>query len=523
MVMGVAETCVAIEEKLWHFLRASEKKTWDNLQQFQISAAVFMESLWAQGLTSRGTGSWELKDRTFILQVALLGEHKYQSFTLCTTLNWDKQLMEMKQELQRWQELTMMLPYNFEECNSPPWTQVEDYAKKLREELGQLQAVLRKRGVPRLVEGDTQAAALDKFIGFMHHEYSELQRACEDARRDAEELKRQRDGMSKTIDGYMKSLEEAKEQYDDLDRQCANLAKARNIEASKAQELDKQMSVVRALIVENNLSVDSGELPSRTVARYVGRLQNRLKEMGEPTDGLGPYPGQKPSPAEQLRVLHNVIITRLMHKLWDVPGSERVDMTDVQLVEKAGELIDSLRVEVNDLLKEEEGYTRRPNEQDAELLTELEQLHRIDAVARKVYERIEASSGPVPSRLRNELAEALFDGTKKGPVFIGIDYSKDYLAEVKVKARVDTLQYIKEMLSAEIDDADLSEEKSDYGVNNYCETEEGKKWCGAYVRVKDEVTTCANCGKVIKELKDMSPEEQVQASQAWKLWAQVKK
>ena len=103
--MGVAETCVAIEEKLWHFLRASEKKTWDNLQQFQISAAVFMESLWAQGLTSRGTGSWELKDRTFILQVALLGEHKYQSFTLCTTLNWDKQLMEMKQELQRWQEL----------------------------------------------------------------------------------------------------------------------------------------------------------------------------------------------------------------------------------------------------------------------------------------------------------------------------------------------------------------------------------------------------------------------------------
>jgi len=39
------------------------------------------------------------------------------------------------------------------------------------------------------------------------------------------------------------------------------------------------------------------------------------------------------------------------------------------------------------------------------------QLMRIDAISRKVYDRIEASAGPVPKVLREKLARALFDGT----------------------------------------------------------------------------------------------------------------
>ena len=36
-----------------------------------------------------------------------------------------------EQELRLWRELTMLLPHNFEECNSPPWSQIEDHIKKL--------------------------------------------------------------------------------------------------------------------------------------------------------------------------------------------------------------------------------------------------------------------------------------------------------------------------------------------------------------------------------------------------------
>ena len=39
------------------------------------------------------------------------------------------------EELQLWREITELLPYYYEECNSPPWTQVEEYIKKLRGDL----------------------------------------------------------------------------------------------------------------------------------------------------------------------------------------------------------------------------------------------------------------------------------------------------------------------------------------------------------------------------------------------------
>lgn len=46
-------------------------------------------------------------------------------------------------ELKFWQQLTMLLPHNFEECNSPPWCQIEDYIGTLRGRLLQAERTVR--------------------------------------------------------------------------------------------------------------------------------------------------------------------------------------------------------------------------------------------------------------------------------------------------------------------------------------------------------------------------------------------
>lgn len=45
---------------------------------------------------------------------------------------------ELMRELRQWRSLTMLLPHAFEECNEPPWTQVEDHIKKLKARLREL-------------------------------------------------------------------------------------------------------------------------------------------------------------------------------------------------------------------------------------------------------------------------------------------------------------------------------------------------------------------------------------------------
>jgi len=504
--MAPAKICVKIEEKLWQYLRSSENTSWDNQDQFQLATNAWLYTLAHQGLTDEGSGSWQLDDGCFTLRCSPAGCLKIQCFTLRTVLNW-KRLEGEKQNIKRWEELTILLPHNFEECNAPPWTQVEDHIKGLT---------------------------------------------------------KQRDGMSRTIDGYMKSLEDAKKQYDELDKHCAHLAKARDIAGEKVvqlhsivmehniavgysetemmavarhirkldgqyRELDKQMAVVRAMVVQNNLPMDSGEHPSRTVAQYLERLKYRLKELGEPIDGLGTYPGEKPSKAEEMQELHKVI--------------------------------DSLRVEVEDFLKKEKGSVRRTNEADAELLTELEQLHRIDDIARKVYNHLALGQDasvhdgqvivPVSKELWNEFSDALFDATRKGcthdtdgdgncPIHVkgcppelnrhsytiaGVDWSTDYVARLQriEKASEKVLEWLKPTASGwsinlelyvQFREAMKCGEQYDYSYN-LCETEEGKKWCGAYVRTKDGVMTCVHCGKVVTKLPKMNEGQLRSAYTAW--------
>lgn len=47
--------------------------------------------------------------------------------------------LSAEEELKRWRDLTVLLPHNFEECNSPPWCQVEDYIKDLKAQCLRLQ------------------------------------------------------------------------------------------------------------------------------------------------------------------------------------------------------------------------------------------------------------------------------------------------------------------------------------------------------------------------------------------------
>ena len=44
--------------------------------------------------------------------------------------------------------------------------------------------------------------------------------------------------------------------------------------------------------------------------------------------------------------IHEKIITTFMGKLWEIPSSERTAMTDEQLVEAAGEMLDDLRKKI---------------------------------------------------------------------------------------------------------------------------------------------------------------------------------
>jgi len=451
--MGLAEICVKIDEKLWHFLRSVETTIWDSPAQFQSTTATWIEALVAQGFIASGTGSWELKNGIFTLLGSPTGGFEIQRFSMRTTLDPSKwvsersrsiQLMESKQSLKRWEELTMLLPHNFEECNSPPWTQLEDYIKQLRiaqDKLEALQRVFHNRGIPRIDPNDTMAEQLEKFIAMLYklnneksmiaeesgkHEDEQHERARQ-LQRENEELIRQRDGAGKAIEGYMASLEEAdeqnkkheqewnttlngfserlreesdrlskseallegrcrleremaekhhlvtgatlppldalsnrirelEEQYKDLDKHCASIDKARNIAAAKIVRLHD-------IMLEHKITIAHSETEITAVARYVrevtahrdkleervgelrhenSTLKTRLMELGEPTDGLGTYPGEEPSKADQLRDLHLTIIKKLLHKLWHTPSPERVELSDIELVEKAGELIDSL-------------------------------------------------------------------------------------------------------------------------------------------------------------------------------------
>jgi len=161
-------------------------------------------------------------------------------------------------ELKRWQELTMLLPHNFEECNSPPWTQIEDYIRGLKELCEANQGVIEKleswkgvlNQVPRSFEeeGRPPWCQVTDYIHHLEEQVKKLKKvneylAKQDAAANATVAKHKLHPIgdeysANTVARYVASLERV---LDDTRKEVADLLREEKGSVRRTSEADAML------------------------------------------------------------------------------------------------------------------------------------------------------------------------------------------------------------------------------------------------------------------------------------------